>query len=58
MAKVLVTGGLGFIGSNLVEELGKRGHDVWLCDLRHSENPKSIRCDVSVFRQVGRLFEK
>ena len=58
MAKILVTGGLGFIGSNLVKELRKRGHDVWLCDLRHSEDPKSIRCDVSVFRQVERLFEK
>ncbi|RLI41290.1 NAD(P)-dependent oxidoreductase [Candidatus Bathyarchaeota archaeon] len=58
MAKILVTGGLGFIGSNLVKELRKRGHDVWLCDLRHSEDPKSIRCDVSVFRQVERLFEE
>jgi dTDP-glucose 4,6-dehydratase len=50
-------GGLGFIGSNLVRELRKRGHDVWLCDLRHSEDPKSIRCDISKFRQVERLFE-
>ncbi|MBO3840631.1 MAG: NAD(P)-dependent oxidoreductase [Candidatus Bathyarchaeia archaeon] len=57
MAKILVTGGLGFIGSNLVRELRRRGHNVWLCDLRHSEDPKSIRCDVSVFRQVERLFE-
>lgn len=57
MAKVLVTGGLGFIGSNLVKELRGRGHDVWLCDLRHSDDPKSVRCDVSRFRQVERLFE-
>jgi dTDP-glucose 4,6-dehydratase len=55
---VLVTGGLGFIGSNLVKELRKRGHDVWLCDLMHNEDPKSIRCDVGEFRQVERLFEK
>ncbi len=57
MSKVLVTGGLGFIGSNLVKELKKRGFDVWICDLRHSEDPRSIRCDVGVFRQVERVFE-
>jgi dTDP-glucose 4,6-dehydratase len=56
--RIVVTGGLGFIGSNLVKELRKRGHDVWLCDLRSSEDPKSIRCDVGEFRQVERLFEK
>ncbi|MCJ7633226.1 NAD-dependent epimerase/dehydratase family protein, partial [Candidatus Bathyarchaeota archaeon] len=57
MARILVTGGLGFIGSNLVGELRNRGHDVWLCDLRHSEDSKSIRCDVSIFRQVERVFD-
>jgi dTDP-glucose 4,6-dehydratase len=56
--RILVTGGLGFIGSNLVKELRKKGHDVYLCDLRHNEDPKSIRCDVGQFRQVERLFEK
>ena len=58
MAKILVTGGLGFIGSNLVRELRGRGHDVWFCDLTHSHDPKSIRCDVSKYRQVERLFEQ
>ena len=57
MAKILVTGGLGFIGSNLVEELKRREHDVWFCDLMHSSDPKSIRCDVSKYRQVERIFE-
>jgi len=58
LAKILVTGGLGFIGSNLVRELRGRGHDVWLCDLTHSNDPKSIRYDVSKYRQVERLFEQ
>ncbi len=57
MAKILVTGGLGFIGSNLVPELRKRGHEVWICDLGHSEGPNYIRADVSRYRQLERLFE-
>ena len=56
MAKILVTGGLGFIGSNLVTELKGRGHEVWVCDLRHSEESKYIRCDVAKYRQLESIF--
>jgi len=55
--RILVTGGQGFIGSNLVPELERRGHEVWICDLRHSGRANYIRCDVSQYRQVERLFE-
>jgi len=58
MAKVLVTGGLGFIGSNLVPELKRRGHVVWVCDLYHSEGPDYTRCDVTKYRQLEKLFEQ
>ena len=58
IVKVLVTGGLGFIGSNLVAELEKRGHSVWACDLMHAEMENYVRCDVGRFRQVERMFAK
>jgi dTDP-glucose 4,6-dehydratase len=56
--KVLVTGGLGFIGSNLLKELEKRGHEVWACDVMNADRENYIRCDVGRFRQVERMFEE
>lgn len=56
MAEILVTGGLGFIGTNLVHELESREHSVWVCDLGHSPRPKYIRCDVREYRQLERIF--
>jgi len=56
--KVLVTGGTGFIGSNLVHELEKRGHEVWACDLTHCDRENYVRCDVSRYRQVERIFDE
>jgi dTDP-glucose 4,6-dehydratase len=58
LAKVLVTGGRGFIGSHLVKELMGRGHEVWVCDLMHCDAENYVRCDVSKYRQVERLFEE
>jgi len=57
-SRILVTGGRGFIGSNLVRELGKRGNEVWACDLMHSDLDNYVRCDVSKYRQVERVFEE
>jgi len=56
MSRVLVTGGNGFIGSNLVPELRSRGHDVWVCGLTNTEGPNYSRCDVSHYHQLERLF--
>ena len=56
--KILVTGGSGFIGTNLVNELRSRGHTVIACDLLNRELQDYIRCDVRNFRQIKRVFEK
>lgn len=57
MAKVLVTGGLGAVGSKLVEELERRGHEVWIADLPWSERDRYYRCDISEYRQIARVFD-
>ena len=57
MSKIFVTGGLGAVGSFLVHELRKRGHEVWFCDLCHHYDPNYIRCDISHFRQLESVFQ-
>jgi dTDP-glucose 4,6-dehydratase len=54
---VLVTGGAGFIGTNLVNELRKRGHQVHVADLYHTDQQDFIRADVSNYRQMERVFD-
>ena len=56
--KILITGGKGHIGSALNKELQKRGHEVFISDLMHSEEETYFRTDVSKYRQVESLFEK
>ena len=54
---ILVTGGLGAVGGHLVPELERRGHRVFVADIRHHHNaPNYARCDVSEYRQVERLW--
>ncbi len=47
MAKYLVTGGAGFIGSNLVHKLIKSGHDVTVVDSLHTGS-KNLISDLNV----------
>jgi dTDP-glucose 4,6-dehydratase len=55
---ILVTGGTGFIGTNLVRELRSRGNQVVAADLLNCEHEGFIRADVKNYRQLERIFEK
>ena len=57
MVKVLVTGGAGFIGTNLVNELRDRGHEVTALDLYNTEREDYVRADVRNYRQLEKAFE-
>lgn len=54
--RILVTGGAGFIGTNLVNELCSRGHKVLACDLYNTDRDDYIRCDVRNYRQIENVF--
>lgn len=56
--RILVTGGAGFIGTNLVNDLRSRGHEVTAVDLYNADREGYIRCDVRNYRQLERVFDK
>jgi dTDP-glucose 4,6-dehydratase len=56
--KILVTGGLGAVGTPLTRVLRERGHDVWVADRIHAPGPQYRRCDIGVYRQIKQLFEE
>jgi dTDP-glucose 4,6-dehydratase len=58
MSKILVTGGKGFIGTNLVNELRTRGHQVHTCDLTHDEDEFHVRADVSSYFQLSNVVRR
>ena len=52
--KIFITGGAGYTGSKLVDELLKRNHKVTICDtfwfgdyLAKNKNLKKIKCDIN-----------
>jgi len=58
MATILMTGGRGFIGTNLTNELRSRGHDVWTCDILQGEDPQHLKADTGVYQQMDAIFRK
>ena len=64
MAKILITGGAGFIGSNLVDELIGKDHDVLVIDnlstgKKENLNPKAkfFNLDLRDFEKIKPIFE-
>ena len=55
--RILVTGGAGFIGTNLVHELQSRGQEVLALDLYNTERDQFIRADIRKYRQVERIID-
>src|SRR3989344_1399450 len=58
MAKCLVTGGAGFIGSNLVDALIKEGHEVLTIDNLSTGKRENLNPKAKLFEEDLRNFEK
>jgi dTDP-glucose 4,6-dehydratase len=58
MASILITGGRGFIGTNLTNELRSRGHDIWTCDILQGEDPQHLKADTGVYQQMNSIFRQ
>jgi dTDP-glucose 4,6-dehydratase len=58
MAVILVTGGRGFIGTNLIRELRSRGHETWTCDILQGEDPQHLKADVGAYQQMDAVFRR
>jgi dTDP-glucose 4,6-dehydratase len=58
MARILITGGAGFIGTNLRNDLRARGHDVWTLDITPNPDPQHMRLDVTYLHQLEQMFSQ
>ena len=56
MKKVVVFGGLGFLGTYLVEELLRRKYEVVVADIQaHSPFPNYVQCDIMQKEEVAKV---
>ena len=57
MANILITGGAGFIGTNLMNDLASRGHNVKTVDIKPTHHSNHTRIDVTYYEQLARYFD-
>lgn len=55
--RILLTGSEGALGQPLKAKLREQGHDVYGCDLAHTDDPQVIRADVAERRQLRRAYD-
>ena len=59
--KILVTGGSGFLGSNVADELSRRGHQVVIFDKKKSKwirpNQKMCIADILNFKKLKKIIK-
>ena len=59
--KILVTGGSGFLGSHIADELSRRGHEVIILDKRKSKwirkDQKIIVANILNFKKVNKVIK-
>ena len=59
--KILVTGGSGFLGSHVVDELVKKGHKVTILDLKknkfYNQKAKFLKCNLMNFEKLERAVK-
>lgn len=61
MKKILITGGLGYIGSKITEKLIEKNYDVIILDNYYTnvrkkiKNSKIIKCDITKFSELYKL---
>jgi dTDP-glucose 4,6-dehydratase len=56
--RILITGSKGVLGTVLTQTLRARGHDVFGCDLTHSEDLNYMRADVNHSGQIRRVYDE
>ena len=64
--KLLITGGLGFIGSHLVDSLSRNGHKIKILtktlskkdNIRNSSNVQIEKIDLINFKRLGQIIKK